>query len=88
MSRFHGFTCPQCSSHMFGSFKYNSAMGDEFPAGTFVGRCNGSAHYEPKAKEIGCKFQWNRDDPKAEAAVIYHPSEEEWVATFKAKSSN
>lgn len=77
--RYHGFTCPKCGSHMFGTHKQHESMGDAYPHGTSVGSCH--AYVQGQGK---CRFQWNRDDPKAEAEAMYTQSPDEWEASYKA----
>lgn len=75
MGRYHGFTCPECGSHMFGTHKHHQAMGDKYAPGTSVGSCH--AHHHGPSE---CRFEWNRDDAQAESACMYEQSEEEWLA--------
>lgn len=76
--RHNGFTCPNCGSHHFGTFKYHPSMGSEFPANTRVGTCNEHGH-----SGNGCTFRWNRDDKAQEDACMYQQTFEEHMAQFK-----
>lgn len=77
--RYHGFTCPECGSHNFGTHTHRILfMGDKYPEGTKVGKCHENQH-----TGNGCQFEWNRDDPVVEAECIYHQTHEEWMAQFK-----
>jgi predicted RNA-binding Zn-ribbon protein involved in translation (DUF1610 family) len=73
--RYHGFTCPNCGSHMFGTHTHYRLMGDKYPHGTSVGQCQAFHH-----SQTDCRFEWNRDDPKAEAECMYEQTETEWQA--------
>lgn len=75
--RYHGFTCPNCGSHMFGTHTHYAQMGDKYPPGTRIGTCNEHCH-----SGNGCSFQWNRDDPVAENACMYQQTHEEYMAEF------
>lgn len=77
--RYHGFTCPNCGSHYFGTYKHHSAMGDQYPHGTSVGCCH-AHHHDPSST---CRFTWNRDDKEAEDKAIYHQTKEEWAASWE-----
>ncbi len=79
MARHHGFTCPACGSHFFGTRKHYAVMGDAYPTGTAVGMCNARQH-QPST----CGFEWNRDDPQAEAQCMYEQTPEEWAADRRA----
>ena len=68
MSRYHGFTCPKCGSHYFGT----SRMGKDAPQ---VGRCNENQH-----SGNGCTYEWRRDDADADAACMYEMTEDEFHA--------
>ena len=68
MSRYHGFTCPKCASHYFGT----SSMGKDAPK---IGKCN-----ENQYSRNGCTYEWRRDDAEAEAACMYQMTREEFVA--------
>lgn len=72
--RYHGFTCPECGHHEFGTYTWPAAMGTLFPAGTSVGSCHSHQHHG-----TGCKFKWNRDDPDAESKAMYEQTPEEWA---------
>lgn len=79
MARYHGFTCPECGSHMFGTHIHHTKfMGDKYPQGTRVGTCNENQHSGNR-----CTFEWNRDDPAAEASAMYEQTREEWMASFR-----
>lgn len=77
MSRYHGFTCPECGSHMFGTYTYQPSMGRKYPAGTRVGMCHENQH-----SGNGCRFEWDRSDPESESAVMYVQTLQEWMAAF------
>ena len=79
MTRHHGFTCPNCGSHAFGTFKYHPAMGKQYPADTRVGSCH--EHYS--TSESTCRFTWNRDDYLAESQCMYEQSEAEWQDAYE-----
>ena len=68
MSRYHGFTCPKCGSHYFGT----SRMGKDEQQ---IGRC-----HENQYSRNGCTYQWRRDDYAAEAACMYQMTAEEFFA--------
>jgi len=78
MARYHGFTCPDCGSHYFGTHTHHRAMGEKYEHGTKVGKCNAHQH-----TGNGCAFEWNRDDPEAEAIAMYKQTPEEWMASFR-----
>ena len=78
MARYHGFTCPDCGSHYFGTHTHHRAMGDKYEHGTKVGKCHEHQH-----SGNGCTFEWNRGDPEAEAVAMYEQTPEEWMASFK-----
>lgn len=77
-SRYHGFTCPQCGSHYFGTGRYLSVMGDKYEHNTQVGYCQAWQH-EPS----DCRYEWNRDNKEQEAACMYQQTAEEWAAEWE-----
>ncbi len=79
MTRYHGFTCPNCGSHMFGTHTHHRAMGDKYPHGARVGQCNEHQH-----SGNGCTFEWNRDVAESEESCMYVQTREEWMASFRA----
>ena len=76
--RYHGFTCPNCGGHRFGSFKWHEKMGGKYPHMTFIGRC-----HENTYTNNDCTFEWVRDDPVQESACMYKQSKEEWMAEWE-----
>lgn len=76
--RHHGFTCPNCGSHRFGTYTYRAQFGSKYPPGTQVGHCN-----EHGNSGNGCEFTWNRNDKAAEDACMYAQTEQEWAAAYK-----
>lgn len=72
--RHHGFTCPNCGSHYFGTYTYIDRMGTKFPHGTRVGECH-AHHHAPST----CRFEWDRGDSSVESQVMYEQTEEEWA---------
>lgn len=74
MARYHGFTCPKCGSHYFGTHKHYAVMGSKYKAGTMVGTCHENLH-----SGNGCAFEWDRSDVAAESACMYEQTPEEWM---------
>lgn len=77
--RHHGFTCPNCGSHFFGTYRHHRTMGDKYPHDTSVGNCQEYLH-----AKSACRFQWNRDDAVAEAECMYTQTPEEWAQSHAA----
>lgn len=80
----HGFTCPSCGGHRFGTcstnFKphgANELLYPQFPQGVSVGHCN---EYLEGFKR--CGFTWNRNDPEQEKACLHFMTMEQWAATY------
>lgn len=46
-TRYHGFTCPECGRHEFGT--------SSFPNGVMIGHCHGNSY-----SNNGCTFSWDR----------------------------
>ena len=80
MAQHQGFTCPQCGSHYFGTHMHHPVMGDRYPPKASIGSCHGYYHAQSE-----CRYQWNRDDPVAEALCMSTPTPEEWMATFQPR---
>lgn len=76
--RYHGFTCPDCGSHFFGTSKVPKGFFKDHPEATRVGHCHANAH-----TGNGCKFSWNRDDQEMEDKCIYNQTPEEWAASYE-----
>lgn len=68
-AEYHGFTCPECGRHEFGS--------SPLPNGVMVGHCHGHQH-----SGNGCTFKWDRNVPEDEANVFHHQTAEEWKASW------
>jgi len=66
---YHGFTCPVCGRHEFGT--------SPLPGGVSVGHCHGHQH-----SGNGCTFSWDRNNAADEANVMHTQTEEEWAASF------
>lgn len=79
-SRHHGFTCPQCGSHYFGTHVHHRVMGDKYPHLTRVGQC-GARRHDASSQ---CKFEWNRDDSIQEHECIYMQTPAEWEQSYHA----
>ena len=79
MARHHGFTCPKCGSHMFGTHMHHSVMGDKYPHGASVGKCQGYLH-----EASDCRYEWRRDDASAEAECMYEQTPQEWMEAHQA----
>lgn len=73
--RYHGFTCPECGSHMFGTIMK--------PDGTKIGLC-----HENNYSGNGCSFTWNRKDPDMESKVMYKQTRAEWLAGFDLQNES
>lgn len=84
-TKYSGFTCPVCGSHMFGSFRNLSHNGrlpyQQYPEGAIIGYCN-----ENQYSFNGCNFIFNRDDKQQENACIYEMSLKEHIAQYKDDS--
>jgi hypothetical protein len=78
VSRYNGFTCPNCGSHRFGTHAHHRSMGDKYRHGTLVGTC-----HENQYSGNGCIFEWDRGNPIEEAECIYQQTLEEYVADFE-----
>lgn len=86
--RYSGFTCPNCGSHLFGSFKWHSVMegghyvsidGRKPASGDLIGTCHGTTGGEERAVTLDCHYRWNREDPTVEDRAMYHrPVNEAW----------
>lgn len=82
-ARHHGFTCPNCGSHYFGTFTNEAVrpggalIDPNFPKQASVGHCNEHGH-----TGNGCQFRWNRNDAEMEAKCIYEQTLEEWMADY------
>lgn len=72
-NRYHGFTCPKCGSHFFGT---SVLRGPDGQKQTF-GRC-----HENQYSANGCDFTWDRDDAEAEAKAMYEQTKEEWMRSW------
>ena len=77
--RYHGFTCPNCGSHAFGTHTHFEVMGPAHPPGSRVGTCQAYLH-----EQSDCRFSWNRGDEQAEAQCMYTQTPEEWAASWQA----
>lgn len=64
---YHGFTCPNCGRHEFGT--------SSLPNGVSVGSCHGHEY-----SGNGCTFKWDRNNEADEAAAFYTMTREEWMA--------
>ncbi len=78
-TRHHGFTCPNCGSHFFGTYRYEAAMGDKYKSGTQVGKCNRHQH-----ELSDCRFEWDRSNIEQESTAMYEQTKEEWDAEYAA----
>ena len=67
MSRYHGFTCPECGSHYFSTEFFNDAAP--------IGKCT-----ENQYSKNGCAYKWCRDDAEAEGVCMYEMAREEFLA--------
>jgi hypothetical protein len=65
-SSYHGFTCPTCGSHYFGTHS--------LPNGTSVGKCHAHQH-----TGNGCTFSWDRTNASDEGNVMHYLSYDEWL---------
>lgn len=65
---YHGFTCPRCSGHQFGS-----AMN--------IGYCNSTVKAVVAGHHVQCNFKWYRDTT-VEQIAIYNMSREEWNEAY------
>lgn len=75
MMRYHGFTCPKCGSHHFGTHKeINPKDGREVT----IGSCHARLGYNNPDRNNSCNFSWNRMIPQQEELVMYFQSSEEW----------
>lgn len=68
-TEYHGFTCPECGRHEFGT--------SGLPSGVSVGHCHGHQH-----SGNGCTFSWDRNNAVDEANVFHHQTREEWMASW------
>jgi hypothetical protein len=66
--KYHGFTCPECGRHEFGT--------SPLPNGVMVGHCHGHQH-----SGNGCTFKWDRKNAEDEKNVFYDMTREEWMAS-------
>lgn len=66
--KYHGFTCPNCGRHEFGT--------SPLPDGTLIGNCHGASY---AAESAGCTFSWDRNNAQDEKNAIYSMSREEWM---------
>lgn len=73
-ARYHGFTCPECGSHYFGTSNWH---------GVLTGHCHGDQH-----TGSGCGFTWDRTDKAEEARCMYEQTLEEWAASYVAPDLN
>lgn len=71
--KYHGFTCPQCGSHKFGTSRFK----DETGKNQHRGYC-----HEDQYTRNGCRFSWDRDNPDEEKAAMYSQTEEEWMQSY------
>lgn len=82
MAKFHGFTCPSCGSHMFGTHKNLGSVTNQYPAGAAIGSCQG---FQDTPSE--CRFTWNRADSAIESQCLYSQTREEWMADYDSRIS-
>lgn len=86
---YHGFTCPMCGSHMFGTFKlpslksFSSRYSDQYAPGTSVGICHAHGHTGNH-----CDFHWDRSNKEHETIAIYEMPYEEYMNGFILTKTN
>lgn len=68
--KYHGFTCPNCGRHEFGT--------NSMPNGVSVGSCHGNSY-----SGNGCTFMWDRNKPEDEENVFYHQTPAEWWEQYE-----
>jgi hypothetical protein len=64
--KYHGFTCPECGRHEFGT--------SPLPNGVSIGHCHGHQH-----SGNGCTFKWDRNNKEDEKNVFYNMTRDEWI---------
>lgn len=63
---YHGFTCPNCGRHEFGT--------SSFPNGVTIGHCHGNSY-----AANGCTFSWDRSNQADEDNAVHTMTSAEWM---------
>lgn len=68
-TKYHGFTCPNCGRHEFGT--------NPLPGGVEIGVCHGNQYAGNQ-----CDFTWNRNNEQDENNCFHNMTREQWMETF------